>query len=255
VLKLLQAGMPESVVLNKIHAITDKFDTSTSALVTLKQAGASDAELNAVLAQVAAPVNVQPVAAPASNGPSLAESMQFIQDMVNQQGSIAYIVSVKLADTIKFDPTPQRSQETQVVAVDPAGGLSLQEKDSFPDSGYRVDGSATWQMNFKDVEKLEVQTMADAMNHADQEGNVFVVNPQVYELLVHLTSGKTVRGHFQVTTTCSNAEDLQKQGLCTSKESDYNPRDFILFFRDEETANRVAKAMIHAIELCGGGSK
>ncbi len=26
-------------------------------------------------------------------------------------------------------------------------------------------------------------------------------------------------------------------------------------FRDEETANRVAKAMVHAAELCGGGRK
>jgi hypothetical protein len=28
-----------------------------------------------------------------------------------------------------------------------------------------------------------------------------------------------------------------------------------LTIRDEETANRVAKAMIHAVELCGGGAK
>jgi alpha-D-ribose 1-methylphosphonate 5-phosphate C-P lyase len=26
-------------------------------------------------------------------------------------------------------------------------------------------------------------------------------------------------------------------------------------FLDEDTANRVAKAMLHAVELCGGGSK
>src|ERR1039458_5876484 len=41
VLKLLRAAMPESVVLNKIHAATGKFDTSVDALVALKQAGAS----------------------------------------------------------------------------------------------------------------------------------------------------------------------------------------------------------------------
>jgi hypothetical protein len=28
-----------------------------------------------------------------------------------------------------------------------------------------------------------------------------------------------------------------------------------IYFTDEDTANRVAKAMIHAIELCGGGNK
>jgi uncharacterized protein (DUF2384 family) len=26
-------------------------------------------------------------------------------------------------------------------------------------------------------------------------------------------------------------------------------------FREEEMANRVAKAMVHAVELCGGGAK
>src|ERR1039458_5644553 len=48
VLLLLRAGMPESVVLDKIHAITDKFDSSPSALITLKQAGATETELKAV---------------------------------------------------------------------------------------------------------------------------------------------------------------------------------------------------------------
>jgi hypothetical protein len=28
-----------------------------------------------------------------------------------------------------------------------------------------------------------------------------------------------------------------------------------VYFADEDTANRVAKAMIHAVELCGGGDK
>jgi hypothetical protein len=30
---------------------------------------------------------------------------------------------------------------------------------------------------------------------------------------------------------------------------------FVLHFRDEEMADRVAKAMIHDIEICGGGSQ
>jgi hypothetical protein len=29
----------------------------------------------------------------------------------------------------------------------------------------------------------------------------------------------------------------------------------VLSFRDEDAANRVAKALVHAVELCGGGSK
>jgi len=33
------------------------------------------------------------------------------------------------------------------------------------------------------------------------------------------------------------------------------PRTYEFLFHDEETANRVAKAMLHAVELCGGGSR
>jgi hypothetical protein len=39
-------------------------------------------------------------------------------------------------------------------------------------------------------------------------------------------------------------------------ETDTGDFPFLLFeFRDEQLANRVAKAMVHAVELCGGGGK
>ena len=86
VLKLLRAGMPESVVLNKIRATADKFDTSADALVALKQAGATEAELSAVLTQSTAPADAQPAAAPAASEPTLADTMKFLQDKLNEQG-------------------------------------------------------------------------------------------------------------------------------------------------------------------------
>jgi hypothetical protein len=36
-------------------------------------------------------------------------------------------------------------------------------------------------------------------------------------------------------------------------EKDVTFKKNSLTFRDEETANKVAKAMTHAMELCGGG--
>ena len=58
--------MPESVVLDKIHSTSDKFDTSVDALVALKLAGATEAELKAILAQGAASVDPQPAGVPAA---------------------------------------------------------------------------------------------------------------------------------------------------------------------------------------------
>src|ERR1039458_6594273 len=256
VLLLLRAGMPESVVLDKIHAITDKFDSSTSALITLKQAGATETELKAVMAQGATPADSQSVPAPADSGPSLAKSLKFIQDKVNQQGSIAYSESMIDASTGKDVGTSfQFSQGSQVVVVDPAGGLSLQETTSVVLSGFgsvTSNGTTTWQVNFKDVDKLEVQNSSDYKHNA-APAFVYQDTPLFYELVVHLAPGKTVRYHSRM-TVCTTGVIIHKQS-CKPTESDTNVGVFALHFRDEETADRVAKAMIHAIELCGGGSQ
>lgn len=51
VIKLLEAGMPEEVVLDAINNGKRKFDTSSGALITLKSKGATPAILKAVLAE------------------------------------------------------------------------------------------------------------------------------------------------------------------------------------------------------------
>ncbi len=48
-LKMLKAEIPESVLLDEIHATTERFDTSADSLIALKQAGATAAELKAVI--------------------------------------------------------------------------------------------------------------------------------------------------------------------------------------------------------------
>lgn len=49
IIKLLEAGMPESVVISSIEKSTAKFDTSATALIKLKEKGATPAVLNALL--------------------------------------------------------------------------------------------------------------------------------------------------------------------------------------------------------------
>jgi hypothetical protein len=67
ILKMIEAGLPESVIVNKIKASIEKFDTSVDALIALKKAGATEAELNAVTtAPIAAtsPLVAQPSGPP-----------------------------------------------------------------------------------------------------------------------------------------------------------------------------------------------
>ena len=241
VLKLLRAGMSETVVLNKIRSITDKFDTSADALVTLKQAGANDAELSAVLAQGASPAAQQSAAAPADNGPSLAETMQFIRDKVNQQGSIVFVDSESDIITGENHGNQEMSFETQVVTIDQAGGLSLQQ---FAKLSW-INQTNIWQMYFKDVGKLEVLSAADYGHNSDPRYAV-QIDPPFFVIVVHLTTGKTIRQHRTMVYSGKHGKTV---------EDDKNDSEFILRFHDEETADRVAKAMLHAVELCGGGNK
>jgi hypothetical protein len=48
ILKLVKSGMPESVVIDKIHDAAGRLDTSADALIALKNAGATAAESIAV---------------------------------------------------------------------------------------------------------------------------------------------------------------------------------------------------------------
>lgn len=65
IVKLVKAGMPESLIITKVNEQRSSLDKSTDALIALRVAGASDTVLAAVLSEkaiaVAAPVAVAPV--------------------------------------------------------------------------------------------------------------------------------------------------------------------------------------------------
>ena len=198
------------------------------------------------LAQQSVPPPPQP-AADKPSGPPLEVTLKFIQDKVNQQGSIVYVESWNNAVSGTSSSAKESSVESRVVAVDPAGGLSLQQTYKSLDStqsGTR-SATATWQMQFKDVEKLDVLNSID-FKHRKSPQIVFQIDPPYFEVLIHLVAGKTVP-HHTVRVESSNKGK--------TSESDDNIGEFVLHFRDEETADRVAKALVHAVELCGGGSK
>jgi hypothetical protein len=193
-----------------------------------------------------------PADKPAANGPSLEATLKFIQDKVNQQGKIVY-VEHEIESSDGHQNLYDNTAESQVVSVDPAGGLSLQEQ-AF--TSVRHFGSVrqqinmtsrrtyTWQVYFKDVEKLEVLNSSD---YRQDRYWTFQYDPPFFEILVHLAAGKTVPQHFSRTVTHGDHS--------VTDEAGDNIGEFVLHFRDKEMANRVAKAMLHAVELCGGGPK
>jgi hypothetical protein len=232
----------------------------------------------------------QAVNPPAANGPSLEATLKFIQDKVNQQGKIVYVETVTdsvtgesvgenhpaaAADPVRLvsfegqsakpaqrgfaggvggGSSLQRSAETQVVAVDPIGALSFQEDGSDMEvrrAGFGIivpmmaDWTKTWSVYFKNIERLEVISATD-YKHRLKPAMAYQDDPPYFELVVHLAAGKSVQRHIQKIPSGKHGR---------SADSDDSIQEFALHFRDEDTAGRAAKAMIHAIELCGGGSQ
>ena len=66
--------------------------------------------------------------------------------------------------------------------------------------------------------------------------------PKVYSLTLN-TGVRKIHYHnvFKVGSTVS--------------EQDLDSREALMMFAEEDMANRIAKAMLHAMELCGAGSK
>ena len=223
VLKLLRAGMSESVVLNKIRATTDKFDTSADALVALKQAGANDAELSAVLAQGASPAAQQPAAAPADTGPTLAETMKFIQEKLNEQGKVAFVEF--LQDAHNGDTgTPTFTYETSNVFAD-QNSCRISYHWKAINNG-RTTGDDNFVISLRDVQEIVVRP-------AEQDQTEWLAK----------------NGYPNIIVTSNNPP-------ITALEVRHPHGEENTFrFTDANLADRVAKALTHAVELCGGGNK
>jgi hypothetical protein len=89
VIKLVQAKLPDSIILSKIKSTPGNFDTSPDALIKLKQAGASEAVLQAMMDAAVPPPGDAVSAQPAnSNGPNCTD-----YDSCLKQGTDAFQAS------------------------------------------------------------------------------------------------------------------------------------------------------------------
>jgi hypothetical protein len=203
------------------------------------------------------PANAAPVAAPAASGPTLAETMKFIQEKLKEQGLVEFVETVSVQNqpgvTIRISI---RRKEDDVVA-DPAA-CTLHAAGTFDQSMVTSAGGKTVStenqhsdlsgtLAFKDVEKITVEHILDFSNrHFAESGHPeFTASAATPVFFVELSAAKTLFTRHESNTIGKQAPVVTDKPL---KEAG-------LVFRDEETANRVAKAITHAVELCGGGNK
>jgi len=242
VLKMLRKGVQERLMLHVIAATPGKFDASVDALAALKQAGATEAELSAILAKggaaspehpPAAVVPAAPAAASAASGlgPTLADTMKFIQDKLNDNNKTSWI------------------------------GNYQQNGDNWPDTVTREFSSVvadtgqcriSYHIFTKHREIYRWMATCDGKNNKGEEFSFSLRSVQ--EIMVkpweqYETECMAKNGHPGTTVTSSAPATTalvvrQPHGV-----------ENVFTFDDATLADRIAKAMVHSVELCGGGQK
>lgn len=228
VLKLLRSGASEHLVLHLISATPGKFDTSISALTALKQAGASDAEISAIqthgAAAATAPVAIStPVAStPTTGGPTLEVTMQFIQDKLNAAGEVKFAGYVHDASN-DSDGVQSFSSTTSNVVANP-GACSLSYHRLVFNNGRKEHNENVF-ISLRDVDRISV--LPD-----EQDWQMYLIK-----------TGDTAK-------TVHDVPNISVLNITLKNGSDHSIRIY-----EREMADRIAKAMVHAVELCGGGPK
>ena len=166
---------------------------------------------------------VPPPPQPADNGPSLAVTMQFIQDKMNEQGKIDYTLYTHDNSNGEDWPVYQISIQATNAVANPATCRITWHK--VTTNGGKVGIDRDLSLDLRDVLTIEVRT-------------------STYEAKME----DTANGHPALDKKQEPPYFAVTARLKGNKETP-------LFFSSEEMANRVAKAMVHAVELCGGGNK
>ena len=156
---------------------------------------------------------------PADSGPSLAVTMQLLQDKLNAQGKMNWTTHYHdSADNTNW--IYQFTFEASKVVADAAACTIAYHYTIVRDGTQISDSDASFSLH--DVQDLTLTTGDQRQNKNDVAAGHPTwnakVDPPVFDLIV--------RGKEKA--------------------------EFYFFFFDEDTANRVTKAMGHAVELCGG---
>jgi hypothetical protein len=187
---------------------------------------------------------VPPPPKPADSGPSLEVTMKYIQDRLNGVNvapvvtwpHLTYVRRVAIA-VAQANPKDCTLSGHSTESIESAPGHT-------PIAGERRDDT-DWRLFLRDALAVTVQTESDYELPAT-ENVPMEIRPDHYHLSIKMQPGKTTHAH-----------DLRRwrdlDGKENHREFEYDPPDAHFQIPDGDYANRLAKAIVHAIELCGGG--
>jgi hypothetical protein len=179
---------------------------------------------------------------PSDSGPSLEVTMKFIQDKLNEEGPVWWHhvwddgsssseteISGAIADTKSCALTFRRRTQNVVVFA--------------PGSDNSKVLSFDYKASFRDIKSLTVLPLSRS-----PEGGLGLQETAVVTIEVDLTQRND-------TPIVSSKKGKRKKLVNGATGKIIDPRTFFLYLNNEETAHRLAKAITHAAELCGGGEK
>ena len=165
---------------------------------------------------------VEPPPKPVDEGPSLTDTMKFIQSKLNEVGKVNFGNYVHNNAT-NNDWIVQNSSEATNVVADPASCRITYHMKILVNEHIEFDKDAS--IPLKEVQDLTVKAVEEDIKMIDAglgyTTRSYRADPPIFVLTVRRAGNG------------SNSFD----------------------FADEEVAKRVAKALVHAVELCGGGNK
>jgi hypothetical protein len=199
--------------------------------------------LNAALAQHKKAVS--PQAQSTDKGPSLEVTTKFIQDKLAEQGVFHFILYMHNNQSGQ-DESAQRSFEVTSLNLDPANcKFESNYKIKVTDAGW-ITGMRV--LPLQSIKQVQVMPGSNWWTQELADEGYPMKTARVEPPLFMLSLGQPHNGPG---TTCTTND----QPVACPDPTWADRLSMTWSFHDEDTANRVAKAVVHAVELCDGGSK
>jgi hypothetical protein len=188
---------------------------------------------------------------PADEGPSLEVTMKFIQGKLNEEGNFNY--QAYMHDSVDGTDVPLNNFSVGVPTfeITEACGYTAKQKwtlgqGSAEKLAAQSDATATRSGNLSSIKSVRVTTIDDWLTQELINENMPTktarVVPKLFVVQLIIPPGSGC---------IENGRDLKVNGVCPT------PFWSVMLdtwrFHDVDTANRVAKALVHTVELCGGG--
>jgi hypothetical protein len=198
---------------------------------------------------------VAPPPQPAAGGPSLAVTMQFIQDKLNDLGTVSFAVFLQDTSNGNTWSANVTNEISNVVAGQNQCRVSYHWK------GTDIESLSTNEIAPRRMMKIDAFAAAFSMASPaerrtrgkpyKEEDEVLSLR-DVQEIVVkpyeqHGTERLAKNGSPNVVVTSTSPPITALVARLPHREEN------VFLFTDADLADRVAKAMLHAVELCGGG--